>query len=376
VKIVKNLKIITMKNIADILKDCPKGTKLYSPIFGEVELEKALSTSILVKGKSGLMADFYVDGKYHSNGECMLFPSKENSDWNKFSPFKEGDVLYIDCNDDEDACEQNQYIFILKQISEGKIDSYCYINGTNESKFETCWLANMEYRPRFATEEEKDKLFKTIKNNGYKWNSETKILEDLVVPKFKVGDKIVKRNSISHSWIVSFVSSEYYGLTLPDGRESIGVLPISEQDSWVLVPIVPIFNVEDKIKRKGDSVLFTIKAVDYNHYIMEPINSSDGFNNCNVLEYISFNDQNNYELVPDKFDINTLKPFDQVLVRTNNFNPVWTIDFYDGYNPKIGGSFRPFGVSGGKYFQQCIPYKGNEHLRGTTNECDEYYKNW
>ena len=25
---------------------------------------------------------------------------------------------------------------------------------------------------------------------------------------------------------------------------------------------------------------------------------------------------------------------------------------------------------------QCIPYKGNEHLLGTTNDCDDFYKNW
>ena len=71
-----------------------------------------------------------------------------------------------------------------------------------------------------------------------------------------------------------------------------------------------------------------------------------------------------------------MKPFDKVLVRTKNFTPVWTIDFYDGYQPNIGGSFTPFGVTSGKYFQQCIPYEGNEHLRGTTNDCDEYFKNW
>lgn len=27
-------------NIAEILKDCPKGMKLYSPIYGEIELLK------------------------------------------------------------------------------------------------------------------------------------------------------------------------------------------------------------------------------------------------------------------------------------------------------------------------------------------------
>lgn len=38
---------------------------------------------------------------------------------------------------------------------------------------------------------------------------------------------------------------------------------------------------------------------------------------------------------------------------------------------------KPFkAVSGGEYFQQCIPYEGNEHLLGTTNDCDKFYKNW
>lgn len=25
---------------------------------------------------------------------------------------------------------------------------------------------------------------------------------------------------------------------------------------------------------------------------------------------------------------------------------------------------------------QCIPYEHNEHLRGTTNDCDDFYKTW
>lgn len=24
----------------------------------------------------------------------------------------------------------------------------------------------------------------------------------------------------------------------------------------------------------------------------------------------------------------------------------------------------------------CIPYEGNEHLLGTKEDCDEFYKNW
>ena len=42
-------------------------------------------------------------------------------------------------------------------------------------------------------------------------------------------------------------------------------------------------------------------------------------------------------------------------------------------------SDRPYvciGTEGINEYKQCIPYNGNEHLLGTTNECDEYYKNW
>ena len=30
----------------------------------------------------------------------------------------------------------------------------------------------------------------------------------------------------------------------------------------------------------------------------------------------------------------------------------------------------------GAKWKQCIPYKGNEHLSGTTNDCDDFYKTW
>lgn len=76
-------------NIAEILKNAPKGTKLYSPICGECELDCVsigLDYPISVKtkytdhsfGKNGLFVNFEKDG------ECLLFPSKENRDWNTF----------------------------------------------------------------------------------------------------------------------------------------------------------------------------------------------------------------------------------------------------------------------------------------------------
>ena len=80
-------------NLVEILKDCTKGTKLYSPIIGEVEFKSIVyseypinvfynvETRVLSFTKEGL---FYSDGV---DGECMLFPSKDQRDWSKFVRF-------------------------------------------------------------------------------------------------------------------------------------------------------------------------------------------------------------------------------------------------------------------------------------------------
>lgn len=77
-------------NIAEILKNCPKGTKLYSPIFGEVTLDYVndeLDYSIHCLASDGCNTSFMSDGRYYGeypNTECMLFPSKTQRDWSKF----------------------------------------------------------------------------------------------------------------------------------------------------------------------------------------------------------------------------------------------------------------------------------------------------
>lgn len=73
-------------DIAKILKDVPKGTKLYSPAFGDVILEEIRQDYIRVR-TNNIKREFYSDGRYYANGECMLFPSRENRDWNTFKKF-------------------------------------------------------------------------------------------------------------------------------------------------------------------------------------------------------------------------------------------------------------------------------------------------
>ena len=79
-------------NLVEILKDCPVGTKLYSPIIGEVEFKriKYCEYPIVTRCKNGnRILSFTKEGLFFPEGvqgECiMLFPSKEQRDWSKFN---------------------------------------------------------------------------------------------------------------------------------------------------------------------------------------------------------------------------------------------------------------------------------------------------
>ena len=77
-------------NIAEILKKCPKGMKLYSPVYGEVEFVKVKygeSYAIHCIVKDETLDYFTSDGRLYCDypdAECVLFPSKDQRDWSKF----------------------------------------------------------------------------------------------------------------------------------------------------------------------------------------------------------------------------------------------------------------------------------------------------
>lgn len=80
-------------NIVEILKDCPEGTKLYSPIYGEVSylyIDNNSNYPIVAESDADCTVSFALDGRLDANydGECMLFPSKENRDWSTFKASK------------------------------------------------------------------------------------------------------------------------------------------------------------------------------------------------------------------------------------------------------------------------------------------------
>ena len=76
-----------MINIAKLLKDAPKGMKLYSPLLGEVEFAEVMDTDYVpIRVMCGIIGErFDKFGRYkgneYPNAECLLFPSKDCRTW-------------------------------------------------------------------------------------------------------------------------------------------------------------------------------------------------------------------------------------------------------------------------------------------------------
>lgn len=142
-------------DLTKILKNCPKGTKFYSSIYGDLYYESIYisssastiyftdhSSRSIVSGEY-LLIEYRRNGRiYPLKGECTLFPSKEQRDWSKFTApwynkesikpkFKVGDkIRHKETNKDD-----------VYEISKVYDDSYGIV-GFN-------WMIYMKYQDQY-----------------------------------------------------------------------------------------------------------------------------------------------------------------------------------------------------------------------------------
>ena len=129
-------------NLVEILKDCPKGTKLYSTVYGEVEFDcinKGENSVKFVKS-DGYRGSVTAQGLVLScyDAECTLFPSREERDWSKFKVKKPKFDPKTLCPFDKvmrrDTCTQDWECEFFSHIDDGS-DNYPYITITTANKF-------------------------------------------------------------------------------------------------------------------------------------------------------------------------------------------------------------------------------------------------
>lgn len=350
-------------NIAELLRDCPNGMPLDCAMYDNLHFDKVddydkkIHCYIQYKDhRTHIM--FGKDGTYNSEkaSKCVIFP-KGKTTWEGFVPpvkFKDGDVLVSD----NESCI---YIYIYNGVED------CFNHSTYVSvNLNGSFLVNNKIRKtdsRFATEEEKEILFKAIEEKGYKWYQDTKSLVKLFKPNFKVGDRIRNKTDkyLAERTIKSYVEGIGYFTTINDW------VRITDQDNWELVPVVkPLYKVGDRIKQKNGNTKVTILSVEDWKYIIE---DSEGI--CSIM---SISTQDNWELVPNKFDITTLKPFESRVLVRDSIKEKWHPAIWGFYDDNSYNSY-PYKLIGDMSLC-CIPYEGNEHLLGKTDDCDDYFKTW
>lgn len=377
-------------NVAELLKDCPRGMELDCAMFENVFLErvdKNVEYPIAIRVGKTDVKHLTKEGCWnkYSNAKCVIFP-KGKTTWEGFFPpcnFKNGDIVYT--NGDSIAILSNGI-----GMRSGAFNSCC---GLYNHEFDTDVVVSPK---RFATEEEKQILFSAIKANGYCWNEKTKTLEKF--SKFKDGDIVACdsfggaqvfifkeykdiENDYAHCYMmldndgaVDFEHGFYYVERFATEEETKKLLDTinarglqwDEETKALEVLLKPKFKVGDKIRSKENhNYIYTITG------IREKENKYE----CGVTFVLRFSEQDNWELVPDKFDITNLKPFDKVLVRLDNANQ-WYATWFSHIDERQESFCRRYVTVSGKSYTQIIPYKGNEHLCGTKNNCDEYFKNW
>ena len=126
-------------NLCEILKDCPVGTKFYSTIFGDVTFccidESDVYMIKFTEEGGGDEVSVSANGKYYVeyDGECTLFPSKDQRDWSKFTaPWYKKEKF------DPKTLQPFDKVLILDTYDVWQIEIFSHIRGTDADLWYQC----------------------------------------------------------------------------------------------------------------------------------------------------------------------------------------------------------------------------------------------
>jgi hypothetical protein len=321
-------------NIAEILKDKPQGTKLYSSACGKCNLVSVDDKSFKISfynSKFGFMngGEGYLDknGKLYDDGECIIFPSKEMRDWSKFA-WKKGDVLVSNDGGTE--------VIFDKWYDDTYTNFYSkhYLNSEDENniKYNEAFLCTTE---RYSLEDKDtaQTYINTIeKRLGGKLNLDTLEIEK-TQPEFKDGD------------IVALVVRKCTHIAIFQSRQEayIGFHAVLCQNDELLL--------EEPFREDVGDIELRLATDSEKQQLFDALAKDGKAWDAEKKQVV--------DLKPKW----TPKPFDRVITR-NAADDVWTANFFSHMDSH--GEYVTIACVGG--YTYCLPYnEETAKLIGTTN---------
>ena len=328
-------------SVAEILKDKPVNTQLYSPLFGDVYFSHVEDSIINVEHHAGV-SKFFNSGRYYNfdESEPLLFPSMEMRDWSKFS-WKKGDVL---------VCTDGKAEVIFERFDDDNYTSFVgkhYLESYGKDgdllDYEQEHLCDTANYTKESDETAQTYINTIEKRLGGKLNRETLEVEKQY--EFKDGDIafadygnrqdvfIVSDKTDLSEGYSSFISLDLRGLTLSMGCRTC----FFKKNLCELR-----FATEEEKKQLFSSLEKKGKRWDAENKMVVDLKPKVEF-----------------------------KPFDKVLVRNTD-----TEEWFPGFFEKFDSTWNyPYHIMNRRSmtdfaFKQCIPYEGNEHLLGTTKDVE------
>ena len=326
----------TKLNIAEILRDKPQGTKLYSLTYGDCSYQEYTGDfGIECQSPNGVQFNLDEYGRYYIDGECILFPSKSMRDWSKFT-WKKGDVL----------------------VSKGRRTLHVIFEGFNDDTYTTFkgkhYLCDYVNKEDYDDEEYYNDYHKEVEERTIEFekdnlnNSQTYIniiekkldgklnrdtLEIEKQPEFKDGDIITFKDRIIIIYNTYIEKSPkrteiYYHACLKEGELTVNeyLMSCGFGEGWYSSTEEEKHNLFEALAKKGKAWDSDKKAI--------------------------------VDLKPKV----ELKPFDKVVVRCGKSDK-WSIDFF---SHKVSNGYI---CAGDSWFGYCLPYTDETaHLLGTDDD--------
>lgn len=311
-------------NIAKILKYKPEGTKFWTDMFGSVTLYVVTDSCEAFQVKHHNKEQWFdKEGKLYKEGVLCIYPSKLMRDWSKFA-WEKGDVL-IRTNSEycigifDEWTSDDYSTFSAKFINLGLSDNF--------SCSYTCKTEEWE-----KTENSKNYISEIERVMNGKLNLQT--LEIQTQPEFKDGD------------IVALVVRKCTHIAIFQSRQEayIGFHAVLCQNDELLL--------EEPFREDVGDIELRLATDSEKQQLFAALEKEGKRWDAEKKQIV--------DLKP-KIE---LKPFDKVLVR-NDKEDQWSANIF---SYQVRDMYHCLGEC---YWRYCIPYEGNEHLLGTTNNVED-----